>query len=982
MRSRSALLSAALIAALSTSTSYAQQQSGEIFGRAVDTLSAALAGVTVTIEGPTLLTPRFAITSENGAYRVPELPIGTYLVRFELSGFRPVERPEVRVTIGFRALVNATMELSPVAEALTVEGETPLLDTKSTGTKSSFDLETLQTLPSARDPWALLEKTPAIVMDRVNVGGSQSGEQSEFVSRGAGTAANKWSIDGVDITDMSAPGTSPLYYDFDMFQEIQVTTSGADVTQQTSGVMVNLVTRSGTDVFKGSGRVYATDERFESDNVTDEMRRAGAGSGAPIQNIKDLGFEIGGPIKVGKAWYWGSYGKQQVEAGVVGFYKNTPDCRPTPPTGTQALRDCLETDLTELNNYNWKVQWALTANSQVGLQNTWGEKVRNARDASDTRPLETTNRQKAADSIYGAYGWSTGPQPLLKSSYQRVLNDRWLAEVLWSHLGNNFTFDFHTDDLSTIQPRLETTTGVYGRSYQQSIFLRPTNSLDLTTTYFQPSMFGGDHSLKAGVRWRTANSTTLVHWGGNAVARYSNGVANSADLYRDGSSVTHLDTLAVYLQDSYAAHGLTVSAGFRVDAQTDEARAARVPASPLAPLLLPAIDFPGADAGVTWKDVSPRLGLTYDFSGQGRTLVNASFATYYGQLAAGQLSGELSTTDAVFVRYPWADLNGDGFVQLNEVNTTGLPLDRSAAYDPNNPGNFRSPGLVDPGIHNERTREFVVGFDRELRQGVTLGGSYVWRAYDRFNWRDRVNFTSADYRAVRYTPTVCPSGARCETITYFEPIKAVPPAFVRANRPDFFRKYSGLELTLRKRYSKRWTGGVSYAFNSTVQHYDSIHSYEDPTNIELLDGAQYAPESTAAGLDGVFMNAKWVFRGYGAYTLPLYDISVSGTFNTRQGFPFPQSVLSPDRSNSAGTIQALLDPVGEVRLRPLRYVDLRVDKARRVGPLEFVGSVEVFNVGNINTILARRRNQEAANANGISMIVAPRIVRFGLRVAW
>lgn len=66
------------------------------------------------------------------------------------------------------------------------------------------------------------------------------------------------------------------------------------------GVGINFVTRSGTDVFRGSGRFYITDDRFESTNVSDEVRLAGAGSGAPIQNIKDYGFEVGGPIMRGR----------------------------------------------------------------------------------------------------------------------------------------------------------------------------------------------------------------------------------------------------------------------------------------------------------------------------------------------------------------------------------------------------------------------------------------------------------------------------------------------------------------------------------------------------------------------------------------------------------------------------------------------------------------------------------------------------------
>src|SRR5687767_8354796 len=427
MTFRKTLFASMLVLAMGTTTTAAAQQTGEIFGRAADNSGAVLPGTTVTVAGPALIQPRVAVTSETGSYSVPELPIGTYSVTFELAGFRSLVLQDIRVTIGFRAQVNGQLELSTVQETVTVTGASPLVDTREVGTSSTFDLETMQNIPSARDPWVMLERTPGIFMDRANVGGNQSGQQSGYISRGATSTNNKWSIDGVDITDMAATGASPIYYDFDMLEEMQVTTGGADASQQTGGVGINLVTKSGTDRFKGNGRFLVTDQALQGDNITEELRAAGAGSGAPIQNIRDYGFDVGGPLKKGKVWYWGSYGTQDIKTGVVGFYKNTPVCRPngqplnsrTAPT--DLLRSCLETDLTTLNNYNWKITWVPFQNNRFNFQNTWAEKVRNARDASDLRPIETTYRQRMVDAKaagIGKFGWTTGPTPFWKAADQ------------------------------------------------------------------------------------------------------------------------------------------------------------------------------------------------------------------------------------------------------------------------------------------------------------------------------------------------------------------------------------------------------------------------------------------------------------------------------------------------------------------------------------------------------------------------------------
>src|SRR5262249_42896228 len=156
-------------------------------------------------------------------------------------------------------------------------------------TKQTFTADLLQNIPSARDPWVILQQTAGIAMDRENIGGNMSGQQSNYVSRGAMPVNNKWMLDGIDITDLSATGASPTYYDFDTFDEMTINTGGVDVTQQTGGVGINLVTKAGSDRFRGSARLFDTNDGVESNNIGDDLRRQGASSGNPIQDIQDYG---------------------------------------------------------------------------------------------------------------------------------------------------------------------------------------------------------------------------------------------------------------------------------------------------------------------------------------------------------------------------------------------------------------------------------------------------------------------------------------------------------------------------------------------------------------------------------------------------------------------------------------------------------------------------------------------------------------------
>jgi hypothetical protein len=976
------MLAAATVLTLS-GVAAAQQQTGNIVGKVSDNTGAVMPGVTVTVSGPALLQPRTIVTSETGTYRAPDLPIGTYQVKFELPGFSTIVMQDIRLTIGFTAELNATLEVSALEETITVSGESPIVDTKSTTERTTYDLETLQNIPSARDPWVMLERAPGIAMDRVNVGGTQSGQQSGYVSRGSGSGNNKWSIDGVDITDMSATGASPIYYDFDMLQEMQVTTGGADASQQTGGVGINFVTRSGTDRFRGSGRYYITDEEFQANNVDEEVIAAGAGSGAPIQNIKDYGFEVGGPILKGKLWYWGSYAKQDIKAGIVGFYLKTPECTPRPPVSdVDATRACLGTDGTKLNNYNWKINWAPFEDNKFTFQNTWAEKFKNARDASDTRPIETTFVQSAVPKTYGTWGWDVGPSPLWKFGDQHIINDRWLVDFQYSHLGNNFILDFQSQEQNDIQPTFDIPTGVWGRSYQRSgPFIRPTTSYDFTTNYFLPGVLGGDHQLKAGYRYRTAKEHTEAHRGGNTIARFRTGVASEAYLYRDTIANYLLLTHAFFLQDTFTVDRLTINAGLRWDRQGNEAQASSVPAHPFAPQWLPAISFSGANSGVVWNDWSPRIGANYDIRGNGKTIAKASWALYYGQRSPNQLVSALNPVTEALIGFPWTDSNGDQFVQANELNYSTI-LTFGGNYNPDNPAALTTVGTVDPDIKNDRTREFIIGIDHELFRNFAIGGSYIWRKYDQFTWDDRLNFSSANYRAVNYQATCVKPDARCEPITYYEPTIAIPAPYIRTNQPDRWRDYNGFELGATKRYSDRWMASFSYAYNDAVDRWGSANAYEDPTNIEQLDGGQFAPESGGSGIDNVFTNAKWLIKANGQYTLPWWDISLAGNYQYRQGYPFPQAIRTPSRANRAGTADVLLDGMGDVRLPNVYTLDFRVDKAFTFGTMKVIPAMDVFNLSNVNTTLAQRRLQAASNANNISGIVAPRVIRFGFRVTW
>ena len=293
------LLLAGLLTCMATSAS--AQARGSIFGKVTDESGGVLPGVTVTVAGTGLQQPLVAVTTSTGAYEFPSVPIGTYSVLFEMSGFKKAARENVIITSGFNAGIDQKLSLGALTEEVTVSGASPIVDLKKTSTGSVFTADVLEKIPTARDPWQIIGMTPG-VRAGLNVGGSASGQQVGLNSRG--TAANvQWNLEGGSITDLSS-NSSPSYYNFDSLEQIQVTNGGGDVSVQSSGLAINLITKSGSNVFKGSAMTTFENDKMQSSNVTEELFNAGANgflSGAPIQKIANYSIEYRRPDYQGSA---------------------------------------------------------------------------------------------------------------------------------------------------------------------------------------------------------------------------------------------------------------------------------------------------------------------------------------------------------------------------------------------------------------------------------------------------------------------------------------------------------------------------------------------------------------------------------------------------------------------------------------------------------------------------------------------------------
>src|SRR5262245_37059035 len=527
------------------------QAIGSIFGKVTDPSGAVLPGVTVTVAGPALQQPLVAVTSENGTYQFPSVPIGTFSVTFELASFKKAVRPDVAIQTGFNAQIDQKLEIGQMTEEMTISAVSPVVDTKKTATGATFGAEILEKIPTARDPWQIINMTPG-VQAGLNVGGSTSGQQVTLSSRGT-TANVQWNLEGGSITDLSS-NSSPSYFNFDSFSEIQVTNGGGDVTVQSSGLSINLVTKSGSNVFKGSAVGTFENDAMQGQNVSKEMFDLGQNgflSGNPLKRISNLSAEYGGPIVKNKLWFWGAWDNQDINVGILNFFDPKAggfcnDLIAAQKQGGTALRNivtydkledvqkCLANDKTTIKDLQWKFNYQATASNKFQYLFQSDNKYRNARGASATVQKEATTQQ-TSDKPWGL------PLPTHSITHTLIASDKLVFNNQFTYVHGGFFLDYQdvppqgscdqsrytgSDQLYpgradtclwNIQSLTNRTTAVQSRS-PAAMYQTTRHGWEAKTdgTYFLTHTLGGDHSLKFGLGWRRNPIQTFSHYSGGA----------------------------------------------------------------------------------------------------------------------------------------------------------------------------------------------------------------------------------------------------------------------------------------------------------------------------------------------------------------------------------------------------------------------------------------------------------------------------------
>lgn len=949
-----ALAAAAILALSVTSTASAQVFTGRIDVTVQDQTGGRLPGVTVDLTGPVNQT---AVTDELGQAHFLNLAVGNYTVKANLAGFSPYTNDKIQVTAGQAVPIEVKMGVAGTSETVNVTSAVPIIDSKRETTTTNVTLQELQQIPSARDPWVVMQTVPSIYVDRVNVGGSESGQQSNYIGKGAFTDQNTWYMDGVPITDMGATGSSPTYYNFDEFQEMAVTTGGADAAIATAGVQLNMVLKKGTNVFHGDAATYWEGQSLQATNLpADLAARLGGKSGKGNRTDKylDSSVDLGGPIVKDRLWAWGNFGRTDVRSLTL--------------TGTP--------DATLLKNPAVKVDGQISDSIRANF--TWfeGNKTKNGRNAGPTRPPETTWNQ-------------TGPTNMYKEEGNFVLGQKLFLAARYAYISGGFSLIPQGGDANVYQDA----GGVWHGSYQSYVTKRPQYYGGADGSYFVKN-----HEVKFGFTYRKTPVDSSSVWPGtNHTVSFDNGYPSlTATIYQPYIVSTVGRYRSLYATDTITMNRLTVIAGLRYDRQTSSVGQTQSPAIPGVPLL-PAKTVPAIDNAFLFNTVTPRVGVTWALNESRRTVMRASYAMFAAQLPAGQ-SGFVSPAQYSYVSYDAIDLNGDHIAEPNEILFNNGPTS-TYGFDPSNPGALTTPNKVAPNVKAPRTQEALVGFDHELMQNFAVGATFTYRYMNDFLWSPPVGATRADYvQTGALTGTFANVGS--VSVPYYGLSAAAADranfGFETQNRPDYHQRYMGLELSATKRMSNHWMARFGFSTNTWQEFFDAADAILDPTPTPaessqfrfgtvasgpLVNGGQVVVSSSGSGKSGLYLVApQYQFTANGLYQFP-WGIDVGANLVTRQGYaePWYRSRVNT-RDAMAGVKSVLIAPnATSSRLSPVTEFDARVAKQIGIGKTNFTLMFDVFNLLNNATTLGVQYDARVGTYNQVLEIQNPRIARLGIR---
>jgi hypothetical protein len=986
----------------------ASAQTSSIAGTVKDTSGAVLPGVTVEVSSPALIEKtRSAVTDGNGQYKIIELRPGTYSVTFTLPGFSTVKRDVVELTSDFTATINADMKVGAVEETITVSAESPVVDVQNITTRTVMTRDVLDTIPTGRNIQAVGIMIPGTSISlggggalSRDVGGSGNLQQSPLQYRGSADTVQ--TIEGMRLNNLCANGAySGVYWNDGSFQEFSYVTGADSAEMGQGGMRVNMVPKDGGNQFHGNVFFNYAPSSWASDNC------GSAGFGQPcsrqelygdttynknnyltnvsvLDKIWDFNPGVGGPIIKDKLWFYATYRYWGVNKTVAdSFYDSNPSPFVyTPDPSRPGIDD------GHIRSIAGRVSWQVDEKDKLSYYHDDQNKVRGHWGIASNVPPEASAIQATPTSFVSVTKWT-------RTHTNKLLFDGGFAVYDQEYQEN------YQPSVTAVTPPLVTlsdqSTGKIANAWNN-----PADHFSkLFTEMFEASYVTGAHNLKFGAivsqaQWRLVQQYT----GDVQPVTYNAGAPVSVTLRlpTDRRNSINNDS-GVFAQDKWTLGRATINAGLRWDWFKSSVDPETLPGStwnqPITFSQCPDGKNnlnAGCVGNVTnWKDLNPRVGVSYDVFGNGKTAIKASVARYVNGvgLAAGSITDNNNpeiTVGSVDTR-AWKDLDGNGSpfnsngtVQLNELtNSTSTPTFGK---------NIPSTTLTDPAVLSGwgargYNWEYAISAQHELLPRVSINGGWYRRKFgdQTITVDNRYSIANGSYDGPYCVNAPADSnlpfgGGNYQVCGLYN----LKPSVVAQNLPpsstlSFSSNYGG-ETNIYEGYevsvNARPKAGMflQAGINAQKRIWDQCNLVNYGV-FSLMSGAIASTGVTGVsetypdGEKACHQNLPYRpdLKVLGSYTLP-YDVIVSGTYQFTRGiqnggaapslvayWAAPASATTLGRAYSAGSTSEFYNllPVGlNYGNFNLNQLDLRASKRFKVQNYRFRVDFDAYNIGNSN----------------------------------
>jgi hypothetical protein len=980
------------------------QTSGGIAGAVKDTSGAVLPGVTVEAASPALIEKvKTVVTDGQGEYKILELRPGTYTVTFSLTGFSAVKHEGIVVTSGATTPVSADLKVGTLSESVTVTGESPLVDVQNTNVQQVLASEVIQNIPSSRGFSSFVTLTAGVRADprATDVGGTQNDNAQAGTVWGGRSGEFRVLYDGLP-TYGTGQGRG-MFLNSATADEFNVSLGGASAETELGGMIINLIPKQGGNSFSGLLYLNGTSSNFQSNNLTSDLQAQGLTAVGQVEKIWDANGTLGGPIKRDSLWFfvagrdWGSYktvannytnsaqGKYlgAANSGVVAY---------VPDVGSPAIRN--------VHNEDWtgRITWQLSPRNKLSVQHV--EENINFLYAIDFTPIapEAASRYQFL------------PDNVTQVTWSSPVTNKFLLQAGAQYFYYNYKI-VHSPGVSDND--ISITELSNGFTYGASPTYGP-NPYSMTSTRFSASYISGSHAFKAGVQTQSANTTSYFQTDQNVTYSFLNGapasITERATPYSIDANLKM--NLGIYAQDQWTLKRLTLNLGLRYDYLNET-----VPAQSFAATqFLPARSYAAVEDVPNWKDLSPRVGASYDVFGNGKTALKASVGRYV-----------VVETQAV------ATANNPVSTVVNSVSRTWNDANVNFVPDCNlgNPAANGECGAVSNNTFGQNVatthygNDFLSGYgarpynwlalfelQHQLTPSVGVHFDYARRWFGNFPATVNQAVSSASFTPYSITAPIdarLPGGGGY-TITGLYDVN--PGSFGQVNNLVTHASTYGTQTEVSNFFDFNVNARLRNGAMITGA-FDLGHTETNNCNVVLgnpqvrdpfvanLFGTGSSPNGQATGEEAPRMqsycdivtpwSAQMQFKVLGMYPLP-WASQVSANFVSFSGPPeqalraTPSSQIAPSlgRNLAAGPNATVpIDLIApETLFEPrINQFDIRLSKTLRIGRTKIEGQFDIYNAFNTSPVLAFNTTYGPSWLKPIQVLDG-RLLKFGVQVSF